>query len=170
MSQENNMAPIPISDRRRWLLLLVPAFVSLGGLIVLIIFQFQTIPAWQVAMERYQSEQAEAGNLFSVISVVTALLPAEFGPDEPFHPVGELSGRDRDRALTYPPAEVRCVELQSEPEPDGERRIILLVKNEEDSDHADWLIYEPAGPPLSVNQAVAEIGCFFPSFEEELSP
>ena len=153
--------PIPISNRRRWLLIFLPAIVSFVGLIALFVFQQQLTPTWQIAMESYQRLQAERGNDFEVLAVVTALLPTEFGTNEPFRAV-EVTA---NTSLLTPPVEVRCVEVR--PSGRDERNILLLIRHTDDAQPDDWVIYEAAGSEGRVNRTVAEIGCFFPSFAED---
>jgi hypothetical protein len=155
--QETN--PIPISNRRRWLLIFLPAIISLIGLIALFVFQQQLTPTWQIAMESYQINQAERGNEFEVLAVVTALLPQEYGTNEPFRAVETII-----TASPMPPVEIRCVETR--PIGRDERQILLLIRHTEDAKPNDWVIYEAAGTEGRVNRSIAEIGCFFPSFEE----
>ena len=159
MRTQPEFNPVPISNRRRWFLLFLPAIVSLFGLVVLFVFQQQTTPGWQVRMEAYQAEQAERGDVFEVMAVVTALLPQEFGANEPFRAVG-----DRSFVFTAP-EEVRCLEVR--PNGSSERRIVLLIRYTEDAEPSDWVIYEAAGTDSRINRSIAEIGCFFPTFGEE---
>lgn len=159
MRTQPEFDPVPISNRRRWLLLFLPAIISLFGIVVLFVFQQQTTPSWQVRMEAHQAEQADRGNVFEVMAVVTALLPEEFGANEPFRPVGDPS------FVFTAPKEVRCLEVR--PTGSDERRILLLIRYIEDAEPNDWVIYEAAGTESRINRSIAELGCFFPSFEEQ---
>ncbi|MCB0116207.1 MAG: hypothetical protein R2873_31190 [Caldilineaceae bacterium] len=159
MTSHPNFDPTPISNRRRWLILLLPALISLIGLVVLFFVQQQLTPGWQTAMERYQSEQADAGNVFEVMAVVTALLPAEYDANEPFRPAADSI------AVDLPVAEIRCVEIRPEADAD-QRMILLLLRNQDGTTPNDWQIYEATGNGQQVQRTVAEIGCFFPNFDD----
>ncbi len=171
MQLDPDRNPIPMSSARRWLVIFMPAILSLSALAAIFLLQRQWTPDWQVALERYQAAQHEQGSTIEVIAVVTALLPGEFGANEPFRPTftsnftvtSPVTGTQTTTQST--PSEVRCVEVQTALA--GERQILLLIPHKNVSSPNEWIIYESAGSAAAINKTLAEIGCFFPDWMEE---
>lgn len=160
---------MPITGLRRWLLLLGPALLSLLGLIALLVYESRAVPAWQLELNRYQTEQMASDSEFTAGLAVAASWPERYGANMPFRPASEsvdyraeipaaeIVGTDGRRPLLYPPTEVICVQVQEE----GGAERVLLVVHHQDAFNADWLIYEPIGSAVGIDAALLELGCSF---------
>lgn len=166
---------IPI---RRVIALLFPAFVSLGLVVLILVWQEYNPPHWQRAMDSYLSTYAPAPREVLSTGIVTvAQLPFLLGPETPFQPVTpsvhyqteplpadvrpespESLGGGR-QPLPYPVMEVYCVDLS--PSSAKIPATHYLVARHEDLNNSDWIVYIPSGwaSPQAVDAAWDQLGC-----------
>ena len=152
--------------------LLLPAFFSLGLVVLILVWKEYNPPGWQRAMENYLSIHTSAPReLLSAGKTTVAQLPFVLAPESPFQPVtpgvhyqtGALStggqpasmeGQDK-QPLPYPVLELYCIDLSQSGAGVAATRYLVAA------DNGEWIVYMPreSASPQAVDDAWKELGC-----------
>lgn len=158
--------------------LLFPAFISLGLVVLILVWQEYNPPGWQRAMDRYLATYVSAPKeVLSTGAISVAQLPFLLGPEIPFQPVSpsvhyqtepltsdvrpespESLGGDR-QPLPYPVFELYCIDLsQSSADIPVSH---FLVAHHEDLNNSDWIVYIPSewASAQALDAAWSQLGC-----------
>lgn len=158
--------------------LLLPAFFSLGLVVLILVWQEYNPPGWQRAIVSHLSAYDPAPReVLSAGAITVAQLPFVLGPDTPFQPVSpsvhyqteplpanlrpespESLGGGR-QPLPYPVMELYCIDLSRSSAQIPDSR--YLVAHHEDLNNSDWIVYIPSGraSPQAVEAAWDQLGC-----------
>jgi len=163
---------------RRIVALLLPAFFSLGLVVLILVWEEYNPPHWQRAMDAYLSAYVSAPREVLATGVVTmAQLPFLLAEETPFQPVTpsihyqteplpadmrpdtpESLGAGK-LPLPYPVMEVYCIDLARSRADIPAKR--FLVARHADLNSSDWIVYIPAewASPAAVDTAWNQLGC-----------
>ncbi len=163
---------------RRVIAMLFPAFISLGLVALILVWEEYNPPGWQRAMDSYLSAYTSASReLLSAGIITVAQLPFVLGPETPFQPVSpsvhyqteplsggvppespESLGGGR-QPLPYPVLELYCIDLTQTD--GGQAASRYLVARHEDLNNSDWIVYIPStqASPQAVDDAWDQLGC-----------
>jgi hypothetical protein len=163
---------------RRVITMLFPAFISLGLVVLILVWQEYNPPGWQRAIVSHLSAYDPAPREVLSAGIITvAQLPFLLGSDTPFQPVSPsvhyqtepLPGDVRlesseslgagKQPLPYPVMEVYCIDLSRSSAQIPDSR--YLVAHHEDLHNSDWIVYIPRGraSPQAVDGAWDQLGC-----------
>lgn len=163
---------------RRVIILLFPAFISLGLVALILVWEEYNPPGWQRAMDSYLSAYTSAPREVLSAGIITvAQLPFVLGPETPFRPISPsvhyqtepLPGDVRPESpeslaggrqpLPYPVLELYCIDLTQTDT--GQAAIRYLVAHHEDLNNSDWIVYIPSdgASPQAVDTAWDQLGC-----------
>lgn len=172
---------LPTSTRpkippRRIVALLLPAFFSLGLVVLILVWQEFNPPHWQRAMNMYLSAHVSSPReVLTTATVTVAQWPFLLAPETPFQPVSpsvhyqteplpadvrpdsmESLGK---RPLPYPVMELYCIDLSQTDA--GEAATRYLVAEHRDLHNSDWIVYIPRGwaSPQAIDAAWNDLGC-----------
>ena len=163
---------------RRVFTMLLPAFISLGLLVLLLVWEERNPPGWQRAMEDHLAQfVASPRETLGTGKAGVAQLPFLLSPETPFQPVtpsvyyqteplpADLRPESPEslgggkQPLPYPVMELYCVDLsQAEA---GVAATRYLVAEHRDLSNSDWIVYIPAqwASPAAEDAAWKQIGC-----------
>ena len=172
---------IEVEDRpkippRRVFVLLLPAFFSLGLVVLILVWQEFNPPEWQRIMENYLSAYSDAPqDVLSAGIIYVARDPFRLVPEMPFQPDSSsvyyqteslptsvrpdsMDGLGR-RPLPFPIMELYCIDLSGSTAAMPASRYLLA--RHQDLYNADWIVYIPdqAAAPQVVDAAWNELGC-----------
>lgn len=175
----DNSNPPPARPRiplRRVLVLFVPALLSLGVAALILVWEENTPPGWQRAMEAYLAPHVAAPrDVLGTAQAGVAQFSFFLSADTPFRPVTPSvhyqtqplpQGIPADapeslgtQPLPYPVLELYCIDLSSNPNRAIATR--YLVANHRDLHSSDWIVYIPAewATAQAIDAAWAEVGC-----------
>jgi len=177
-SAEPSTVETPKIPPRRILALLLPAFFSLGLVVLILVWEEYNPPGWQRAMENHLAPYTSSPReVLSTAVVTVAHLPFLLSPQTPFQPVTpsvhyqtqslpthvrpdspESLGGGK-QPLLYPVLEIYCIDLSQTDA--GAAATRYLVARHRDLNNSEWIVYIPqkSAPPQTIDAAWEEIGC-----------
>ncbi len=168
----------PKIPARRVIAMLIPAFFSLGLVVLILVWEEYNPPGWQRAMENYLSAYTDTPReLLGAGNATVAHLPFALSPQTPFRPVTPSVHYQTDplptairpdapnslgggkQPLPYPVLEVYCIDLSQTD--GGDAATYYLVAQHRDMNNSDWIVYIPRedSSPQAVDAAWNELGC-----------
>ena len=161
---------------RRVFALLLPAFFSLGLVVLILVWGEYNPPGWQRAMENHLTAYVSAPReLLSAGTVNVAQLPFLLSAETPFQPVtpsvhyqtkplpadvrSDSPESLSKQPLPYPVLELYCIDLSQTDA--GMAATRYLVAEHRDPTNSDWIVYIPneRASPQAVDAAWSQLGC-----------
>jgi hypothetical protein len=175
-SQPSN--EIPKIPARRVLRLLLPAFISLGLVVLILVWEEYNPPGWQQAMENHLAVYVDSPReTLSAGTTNVAQISFLLSPKTPFRPITPSAHYQTEplpthirpdspeslgggkQPLPYPVLELYCIDLSQAAA--GAAATRYLVAEHRDLNNSDWIVYIPSerASTQAVDAFWEELGC-----------